>query len=912
SNTSQVVTWTCTGSPCDWGNSLSGQALVWPAEMGAVTNRLGYTTSAGIYLLESAASGLTVFITSGTATIYAGLPDAASHRVLATISAGQSHFISGLATGEVVSVQGGDVFSFSLTPPLPATATALAMATATATAAVSGPTATPAGCIDPTTCNPVSSIPANWRCDIPECTSSDWVGSVIAWPAWAAYENNARAGDQSRTVFSFAGEKLYPYMPGSWAQGCQVTVVSGTAVIIEWQRGTNVWRETRLETGQNYTINLISPEDGAMIEGLNDQPFPGFSVSLSNCTPQNISTIPTPTPTAAATNTPVPPTATPAPVVNLAPNGTVSASSLEVDWLPAGDAIDGNTSTRWSSAYSDPQWLQVDLGQMANISRVVLNWETAYGRAYAIQVSNDGNNWTTIYSTTTSDGGVDDLTGLSGSGRYVRMYGTARGTQWGYSLWEFEVYGSPVVVTPSPTNTPVPPTATATAISGSGQILREWWSGIGGTSVSNLTSNANYPNNPSGSDLLTSFEAPTNWADNYGTRLRGYLYPPVSGQYRFWIAGDDNSELWLSTDESSANAVRIANVPGWSNSREWNKFSEQQSSLITLQAGQRYYIEALQKEGGGGDHLAVAWQIPGGSQQVIAGQYLSPFQPTNPAPTATATNTPVPPTATATATNTPVPPTATPSPTNTPVPPTATPVPVSVNMCSTSSSTAVSGNLYDNGGPNGNYSSSRTCGFLIDPPGNGAVTLSFTAFNLENWFDTLTIYDGSNTSGLRLGQFTGSSIPASLTAQSGQMYILFSSNFWITRSGFAASWSTTAEVRQAVTSFTLVNADTDQDITTITNGATINLASLPTRNLNVRANTDPGIVGSVLFQVNGSDYRIENIVPYALGSDDGNGDYAALGFGTGQYTLTARPYTGSSASGTAGTALTISFTVINQ
>ena len=114
SNTSQVVTWTCTGSPCDWGNSLSGQALVWPAEMGAVTNRLGYTTSAGIYLLESAASGLTVFITSGTATIYAGLPDAASHRVLATISAGQSHFISGLATGEVVSVQGGDLFSFDL------------------------------------------------------------------------------------------------------------------------------------------------------------------------------------------------------------------------------------------------------------------------------------------------------------------------------------------------------------------------------------------------------------------------------------------------------------------------------------------------------------------------------------------------------------------------------------------------------------------------------------------------------------------------------------------------------------------------------------------------------------------------------------------------------------------------------
>ncbi|MCE7990242.1 MAG: DUF1929 domain-containing protein [Caldilinea sp. CFX5] len=166
---------------------------------------------------------------------------------------------------------------------------------------------------------------------------------------------------------------------------------------------------------------------------------------------------------------------------------------------------------------------------------------------------------------------------------------------------------------------------TAPSVLGSGQLLREWWSNLSGTAVTNLTTNAAYPYSPSGSNLLTRFEAPTNWADNYGARIRGYLHAPITGQYRFWIAGDDNSQLLLSTSANPANAVVIASVPGWSNPREWGKYTQQQSALITLQAGQKYYMEALQKEGGGGDNLAVAWQIPGGVQAVIDGQYLSPW-----------------------------------------------------------------------------------------------------------------------------------------------------------------------------------------------------------------------------------------------------------------------------------------------
>jgi hypothetical protein len=109
--------------------------------------------------------------------------------------------------------------------------------------------------------------------------------------------------------------------------------------------------------------------------------------------------------------------------------------------------------------------------------------------------------------------------------------------------------------------------------------------------------------------------------------MRGYLLPATTGDYRFWIASDDNGELWLSTDDDPANKTRIAYVPSWTSSREWTKFSQQQSGLIHLEAGQRYYVEALQKEGGGGDNLAVAWQLDGTTFEgvPIPGSFLSPY-----------------------------------------------------------------------------------------------------------------------------------------------------------------------------------------------------------------------------------------------------------------------------------------------
>jgi hypothetical protein len=120
---------------------------------------------------------------------------------------------------------------------------------------------------------------------------------------------------------------------------------------------------------------------------------------------------------------------------------TATASSTENAASPAGAAVDGNTATRWSSAFADPQWLQVDLGASATISSVALNWEAAYAKSFQIQTSANGTAWTTVYSTTTGAGGNQTLA-VSGTGRYVRMYGTARGTAYGYSLFEFQVFGS--------------------------------------------------------------------------------------------------------------------------------------------------------------------------------------------------------------------------------------------------------------------------------------------------------------------------------------------------------------------------------------------------------------------------------------------------------------------------------------
>jgi hypothetical protein len=150
----------------------------------------------------------------------------------------------------------------------------------------------------------------------------------------------------------------------------------------------------------------------------------------------------------------------------------------------------------------------------------------------------------------------------------------------------------------------------------------ETWLGIAGSDVANLLASPRYPEAPDERVLLTAFEAPADRGSDFGTRAHALLLPPVSGDYRFWIASDDDSELWLGTDAHPASRRRIAAVDGWTDPRQWDAQAGQQSEAIPLQAGRAYFIEALHKEGGGADHLAVAWQGPGMTQRIIDGAVL--------------------------------------------------------------------------------------------------------------------------------------------------------------------------------------------------------------------------------------------------------------------------------------------------
>ncbi|MBI4657794.1 MAG: hypothetical protein HY735_02905, partial [Verrucomicrobia bacterium] len=149
-----------------------------------------------------------------------------------------------------------------------------------------------------------------------------------------------------------------------------------------------------------------------------------------------------------------------------------------------------------------------------------------------------------------------------------------------------------------------------------GFLVREVYTGITGTTISNLTNNAKFPNSPDAVSLIRLFETPDS-GDNYGERVSGFLTPPETGDYIFYVCSDDNSTLFLSTDESPANKRQIAFEPQWNNARQWlvttrrnATNAENRSVAIRLESGKRYYVEALMKEGGGGDNLGVTWKLP--------------------------------------------------------------------------------------------------------------------------------------------------------------------------------------------------------------------------------------------------------------------------------------------------------------
>jgi hypothetical protein len=219
-----------------------------------------------------------------------------------------------------------------------------------------------------------------------------------------------------------------------------------------------------------------------------------------------------------------------------------TASSLENATFPASNATDGNTGTRWSSAFSDPQWIEVDLGASASITQVVLQWEAAYASGFQIQTSNDNANWTSIYSTTSGAGGTQTLN-ITGTGRYMRMNGTTRATPYGYSLWEFQVFTSGGTGSPSPSPSPTG----SGGGSGSGAPPATFWGDTGSipaathvleVKITNQT-NGQYPD----SQVYWSFNGQTasiaqqpyiDMPANSAGRMYFYLGQP-NGQYYDFI-----------------------------------------------------------------------------------------------------------------------------------------------------------------------------------------------------------------------------------------------------------------------------------------------------------------------------------------------------------------------------------------
>ncbi len=178
-------------------------------------------------------------------------------------------------------------------------------------------------------------------------------------------------------------------------------------------------------------------------------------------------------------------------------------------------------------------------------------------------------------------------------------------------------------------STSAPAPVTVTQSFGTGSIRREWWTGIGGDQLTQGYAVAGYPDQPQGADEVRNFATPRNVNDNYLQRVRGFIVPPVDGEYVFWVAGDDESELWLSEDDTRSRLRRIAASPMSIAPEEWEGRPSQRSAPIALVKGRRYYVEALHKEGGGDDHVAVGWRLPDGTlERPIPGAHLAP--PTEP------------------------------------------------------------------------------------------------------------------------------------------------------------------------------------------------------------------------------------------------------------------------------------------
>lgn len=238
---SQLVTFTCTGSPCPWGSSFNGHAVVWPASLVPTANRLGYSGSASIYLAAAHANGATITLTSGAATVYAGKPGGTSmHRVLRALSPGQPYEVAWIAPGEVVSVQGESSFSYEVTTLEPSDA-------GVPDAGVSGQL--------------TASESATWQCTSSPCPwGGALTGNAIAWHA---------STDPLATRLGYSVSPAL-YLSAEHANGATVSIMSGTASIFAGPAGeVSHTLLATLSDGQSYTISGLASGDVVSVQNDN-------------------------------------------------------------------------------------------------------------------------------------------------------------------------------------------------------------------------------------------------------------------------------------------------------------------------------------------------------------------------------------------------------------------------------------------------------------------------------------------------------------------------------------------------------------------------------------------------------------------------------------------------------------------
>lgn len=284
------------------------------------------------------------------------------------------------------------------------------------TTATPGPTATP---------TPAPSL-VTWNDNNAAITyTGTWYPDTNA----SYYSGDSTCSNVANSFFQFTfngtGARLYAAKDGSSGKA-DIYVDGAFNTTVDFYNAARVYQQLICDTGTlsngSHTLKLIN-------NGQKNAASNNYWLSLDKVEIMSGASTPSPTPT---------------PGGDLAQGKTAVASSYynnDSTYSPD-KAVDGSSATRWSSQFTDNEWIYVDLGATYSINRVKLSWDPAYGTEYKIQLSTNAVNWTDAYSTTAGDGGIDDITFAATNARYVRMLGIKRGSSWGYSLWYFEVYGN--------------------------------------------------------------------------------------------------------------------------------------------------------------------------------------------------------------------------------------------------------------------------------------------------------------------------------------------------------------------------------------------------------------------------------------------------------------------------------------